>query len=179
MVKNPPANAGDLRDMSVENTRVWSLGQDDPLKEGMATHSSILAGRIPWTEEPGGLWSIGSQTVGHNWSDLAQYRIDPPNNSSYPCSTHSVPGITIPPLKKCIEIRITKFTVSAIFRCTIQWLLIIVTVWPSPLSNPELFHHPKQKHCPLQSMTSALQPLDITSLLLASVFLPVLDISCE
>ena len=66
MVKNPPANAGDLRDMSVGNTRVRSLGQDDPLKEGMATHSSILARRIPWTEEPGGLWSIGSQRVGHN-----------------------------------------------------------------------------------------------------------------
>ena len=48
MVKNPPANAGDLRDMSVGNTRVRSLGQDDPLKEGMATHSSILAGKIPW-----------------------------------------------------------------------------------------------------------------------------------
>ena len=66
MVKNPPANAGDLRDMSVGNTRVRSLGQDDPLKEGMATHSSILARRIPWTEEPGGLWSIGSQRIGHN-----------------------------------------------------------------------------------------------------------------
>ena len=55
MVKNPPANAGDLRDMSIGNTRVRSLGQDDPLKEGMATHSSILARKIPWTEEPGGL----------------------------------------------------------------------------------------------------------------------------
>ena len=66
MVKNPPANAGDLRDMSIGNTRVRSLGQDDPLKEGMATHSSILARKIPWTEEPGGLWSIGSQRVGHN-----------------------------------------------------------------------------------------------------------------
>ena len=66
MVKNPPANAGDLRDMSVGNTRVRSLGQDDPLKEGMATHSSILARRIPWTEEPGGLQSIGS----HSWTQL-------------------------------------------------------------------------------------------------------------
>ena len=66
MVKNPPANAGDLRDMSVGNTRVRSLGQDDPLKAGTATHSSILVRRIPWTEEPGGLWSIGSQRVGRN-----------------------------------------------------------------------------------------------------------------
>ena len=46
--------------------QVRSLGQEDPLEEGMATHSSILAWRIPWTEEPGGLQSVGSQRVGHN-----------------------------------------------------------------------------------------------------------------
>ena len=44
--------------------QVRSLGQKDPLEEGMATHSSILAWRIPWTEEPGGLESVGSQRVG-------------------------------------------------------------------------------------------------------------------
>ena len=60
MVKNPPANAGDLRDM------VQSLGQEDPLEEGMATHSSILAWRIPWTEEIGGLQTIVLQRVGHD-----------------------------------------------------------------------------------------------------------------
>ena len=47
------------------------LGQEDPLEEGMATPSSILVWRIPWTEELGGLQSIGSRRVGHNWSDLA------------------------------------------------------------------------------------------------------------
>ena len=47
--------------------RVRSLGQEDPLKEGTATHASILAWRIPWTEEPGGgLQSMGSQRVGHD-----------------------------------------------------------------------------------------------------------------
>ena len=56
MVKNPPANTGDIR-----NT---DSGQEDPLEEGMATHSSILAWRIPWTEDPG-LQSTGSQTVRH------------------------------------------------------------------------------------------------------------------
>ena len=45
---------------------VQSLGQEDPLEEGMATHSNILAWRIPWTEEPGRLQSTGSQRVGHN-----------------------------------------------------------------------------------------------------------------
>ena len=48
-----------------------SLGGGDPLEEGMATHSSILAWRIPWTEEPGGLRSTGSQRVRHNGSILA------------------------------------------------------------------------------------------------------------
>ena len=52
MVKNPPA---------MQEMRVPSLGPEDPLEEGMATHSSILAWRIPWTEEPGGLQSIGSK----------------------------------------------------------------------------------------------------------------------
>ena len=47
-------------------TRVRSLGREDPLEKEMAPHSSILAWRIPWTEEPGGLQSTGSQRVGHN-----------------------------------------------------------------------------------------------------------------
>ena len=51
--------------------RVRSLDWEDPLEEGMATHSRILAWRIPWTEKPGGLQSIGSQKVRRDWSDLA------------------------------------------------------------------------------------------------------------
>ena len=50
---------------------VWSLGQEDLLKKEMATHSGILAWKIPQTEEPGGLYSIGLQRVGHDWSNLA------------------------------------------------------------------------------------------------------------
>ena len=49
-----------------QETQVQSLRQEDPLEEAMATHSSILAWRIPWTEELGGLQSMGSQRVGHN-----------------------------------------------------------------------------------------------------------------
>ena len=45
-----------------------SLGQEDPLEEDMATHSSVLAWEIPWTEEPGGLYPMGSQRVGHSWA---------------------------------------------------------------------------------------------------------------
>ena len=51
---------------TVQETQVHSLGLENPLEEGMATHSSVLAWRIPWTEEPGGLQSMGSQRVGHN-----------------------------------------------------------------------------------------------------------------
>ena len=57
MVKNLPA---------MQETRVRSLGQENPLEKGMETHSSILAWGIPWTEEPGGLQSMGSQKVGHD-----------------------------------------------------------------------------------------------------------------
>ena len=53
MVKDPPANAGD------QETWVQSLGWENPLEKGMATHSSILAWKILWTEEPGGLQSVG------------------------------------------------------------------------------------------------------------------------
>ena len=52
-------------------TRVRSLGGEDPLQKGMATHSRILAWRIPWTEEPGGLQSTGLRRAGHDWSYLA------------------------------------------------------------------------------------------------------------
>ena len=56
-VKNLPA---------VQETQVCSLGREDSLEKGMATDSSILAWRIPWTEEPGGVQSMGSQRVRHN-----------------------------------------------------------------------------------------------------------------
>ena len=58
LVKNP---------LAVQETWVWFLGWEDPLEKEMATHSSVLAWRIPWTEEPGGLQSMRWQRVGHNW----------------------------------------------------------------------------------------------------------------
>ena len=59
VVKSPPASAGDIGDP------VQYLDLEDPLQKGMATHSSILAWRIPWTEEPGGLGSMGLHRVRH------------------------------------------------------------------------------------------------------------------
>ena len=63
--KNPPAM------QETQQMQVWSLDQKDPLEEGMTIHSSILAWRIPWTEEPGGLHPIGSARVGQDWCVLA------------------------------------------------------------------------------------------------------------
>ena len=60
MVKKRPVNAGDLKDV------VLILGWEDPLEESMATHSSILAWRIPWIEEPGGPQSTGSKRLRHD-----------------------------------------------------------------------------------------------------------------
>ena len=57
-VKNPPA---------MQETQVWSLSQEDPLEEEMATHSSIPAWTIPWAEESGGLQSMGLRRVRHDW----------------------------------------------------------------------------------------------------------------
>ena len=67
MVKNLPA---------VRETQVQFLSQEDPLEKGMATQSSILAWRIPWTEEPGGLQSTGSQRVEHDWATNATTTIN-------------------------------------------------------------------------------------------------------
>ena len=64
VAKNLPANAGDVRD-------IQSLGWEDPLEKGMATHFSVLAWRILKTEKLGRVWPIGLRRVRHNWSDLA------------------------------------------------------------------------------------------------------------
>ena len=54
----------------MQETQVQSLGQEDPLEKKTATHSSILAWEFPWTEEPGGLQSMGSGIVGHDWARM-------------------------------------------------------------------------------------------------------------
>ena len=64
VVKNMPANAGDTGDL-----HSTCRGREDPLEEELATHSSNLAWRIPWTEEPDGLQSIRSQRVRQDWRD--------------------------------------------------------------------------------------------------------------
>ena len=67
VVKNSPA----MQEM--QETWVWSLGREDPLEEEMATYSSILARKIPWTEEPGRLQSMESQRIRHDWAKYSAY----------------------------------------------------------------------------------------------------------
>ena len=80
VIKNLPANAGDIR------TRVRTQGQGDSLEEEMATHSSILDWKIPWTEQSDGLQSLGSQRVGHNWAHT--HTKEPVNNCTHSVSKH-------------------------------------------------------------------------------------------
>ena len=114
---------------------VWSLGWDDPLEKGMATHSSSLAWGIPWTEEPGGLQSIGSQRFGHEWRNLAAYPHNNPMNKSnhYPNFTDAEsesPVVTKKKKKTCpwsnrkqifgtiFESKMSSFRVCAFDHCT-------------------------------------------------------------
>ena len=84
VVKNLPLHSPDMQKM--EETQVWSLSVEDPLEEEMATHSSILVGRIQQTEEPGQLQSMRLQRVRHNWASehsgiiiLLRWKYDFPN----------------------------------------------------------------------------------------------------
>ena len=94
--RNPGGSA--IKNLTViqemQEVRVWSLGREDPLEEEMATHFHILAWKIPWTEEPGGLWSMRSQRVGHDsdWAhtektQVSQSRI--PIGMVFTLGTHS------------------------------------------------------------------------------------------
>ena len=69
----------------MQETQVQSLGREDPLEKGMATHSSILAWKIPWTEEPGG-YSPGDHRVRHDRATLSQFK------NKQPCKTSGVSG---------------------------------------------------------------------------------------
>ena len=90
-VRDPPAHAGGARDW------VWSLGGEDPLEEEVATHSSTLAWRIPWTEEPGGLQSMGSQSQAglSDWATHTQITYHSPAHLGWtPRLSHGVALLT-------------------------------------------------------------------------------------
>ena len=72
-------------------TRVQSLGREDPLEKEMATHSSILAWKIPWTEEPGRLQSMGSQRVGQDWATFFLLLSTPASQHTHTHTVHAQP----------------------------------------------------------------------------------------
>ena len=81
---------------TMQETWVRSLGREDPLEKEMAPHSSILAWKIPWTEEPGRLQSMGSQRVGHNWATSLSH-LKGEASFGWPCSllTRKVPLLLV------------------------------------------------------------------------------------
>ena len=103
-------------------TWVWSLGWEDPLEKGVATHSSILAWRIPWTVEPCGLKSMGSQGVGHNWSDWIHTHTHTHTHTQSP----SVPPLLLVPGCWCAQGSVLGLLVSVY---TFSWWSHIV--WDS------------------------------------------------
>ena len=86
-VKNLPAT---------RETCVWSRGWEDSLEKGTATHSSILVWRIPWTGEPGGLQSMGSQRVGHDWATFTFTLLGPRDRRAGTCFKGWIP-MPLPP----------------------------------------------------------------------------------
>ena len=122
-------------------TWVQSLSQEDPQEKGVATHSSILAGRTPWTEEPGELQSMESQRVGHNWA----------TNTHRHTHTHTHRGLMVEEnrqaLNTCLKTHftsickwITKFT---FFPCQVAECLPLLPKLAAKLLAPSEIHsHP-------------------------------------
>ena len=72
---------------AMQETQVRSVGWEDPLEKEMAAHSSILAWKIPWMEEPGRLLSVGSQRVGHDWVTSFHFTSPIPGFLGFPCGS--------------------------------------------------------------------------------------------
>ena len=126
---------------------VWSLGREDPLKEGTTTHSSILAWRIPWTEQPGRLQSIGLQRPRHDWSDRAsklsscswhwaspktweRYHLPPPSTVLYSVAVSSAQSTFPAFLFKMFHV-IFFFIFFLWMNSLWYFILLLVSLWPT------------------------------------------------
>ena len=152
---------------TMQETQVGSLGREDPLEKEMAPHSSTIVWKIPWTEEPGRLQSMGSQRVGHNWSTSLSLSGSP---EGFPCGSAGkesarnvgdlglIPGLERSPGEgkgypcqysglensmDCIIHGIPKsWTWLRDFHFTFLSLYIPFTSWPSPdYSEANLMYH--------------------------------------
>ena len=116
------------------DTWVPSLGQEYPLKEGMATHPSIVTWRVPWTEKCGRLQSIGSHRVRHYWRDLAGTRALGYTSSGIKCCIQLCPLLFVPkkvkllcPVRLCdpMDCSLPHFSVHGIFQARVlEWVAI-------------------------------------------------------
>ena len=147
----------------MKETWVQSLGQEDPLEKEMATHSSILAWEIPWTEDPGWLWSMGSQRVGHDWATAAAAK------SLQSCPTlcdpidGSPPGSPIPGILQARTLERVAISFSNAWKWKVKvkslsrvWLL--ATPWTAAYQAPPSMGFSRQEYCsgvPLPSLDGA------------------------
>ena len=122
----------------VGSVHIWCW--DDPLEEGKATHSSILAWRIPWTEEPGGLRSMGWQRVRHDWSDLA----------------HTQPGILHNGSPGKLIHRVTSSSYCITHGAWALWSFVTQGIF----SDPEISRFLSKKCVHAQSHTTLCYPMD-------------------
>ena len=108
----------------MQETQVWSLDWEDPLEKEEATHSSILAWRIPWTEDPGRLQSMGSQRFRHNWSDWAHTQ----HLGSPKCHSVQFSSVTqsCPTLCNCMDCSLPGSSVHGIFQARLlEWVAVL------------------------------------------------------
>ena len=123
--------------LAMQETRVWSLGQKDPLKKGMAIHSSILAWRIPWTVEPGRLQPMGSQRALHNWMS---------NTFTLICTIHNT-GLL--PVFASVPKFVFSDSLPAPAAVKILNLCLYIPLTSCSLSDPFFSSHLKSKSHPL------------------------------
>ena len=117
--------------LAVQETQVQSLGWEDPLEKGKATHSSTLAWKIPWTEELGRLQSIGSQRVGHNWVTSLSYS----TNNSINFHWIYTESIKIYFYQLCYEISVFLYPLETFLLSKEIWINIVL------FSTLEMFFH--------------------------------------
>ena len=103
---------------AMRQTQIRSLGQKDPLEKEMATHSSTLAWKMPWTEEPGRLQSMGSQRIGHDWPTSLSF-------SDYSPPGSTVHGISQARILEWVAIPFSNSIQSIHYKSTILWCVCV------------------------------------------------------
>jgi len=130
---------------AIQETWVWSLGWKHPLEKEITTHSSILAYRISWTEEPGELPSMGLQRVRHDWVTSAA-------KSLQSCLTLCTPGSPVPGILQARTLGWVAISFSNIWKWKVKVkllsrVLLLVTPWTSTYQVPPSMGFSRQEYC--------------------------------